>query len=126
MRSGTKYLRVASVIQIILGAASILLTHYLVGNGDVSIAGISAPEALGALILAYGMAVFQILAGLIGLMMADKKSLFTVFLGILLFLPQLVHFFNIKGNIGMILVNVVALAIPYLYLHNAWKNYRDN
>ena len=125
MRSGTKYLRVASIIQIILGAASILLTHYLVGNGDVSIAGISAPEALGALILAYGMAAFQILAGIIGLMMADKKSLFTVFLGILLFLPQLAHFFNIKGNIGMILVNIVALAIPYLYLHNAWKNFKE-
>ena len=125
MRSGTKYLRVASVIQIILGAASMLLTHYLVGNGDASIAGISAPEALGALILAYGMAVFQILAGIIGLMAADKKSLFTVFLGILLFIPQLAHFCSIKGNIGMILVNVIALAIPYLYLHNAWKNYKD-
>ena len=125
MRSGTKNLRIASIIEIILGAASILLTHYLVGAGDAAVAGISAPTALGFLMLAYGMAAFQVFAGLIGLMMADKKSAVTVVLGILLFLPQLAHFFNIKGNIGVILLNVIALAIPYYYLHSAYKNFKE-
>ena len=32
MRSGTKHLRIASVIQIILGIASIALTYFLVGS----------------------------------------------------------------------------------------------
>lgn len=124
MRNGTKYLRMASVLQILLGAASILLTHYLVG-GDASVAGISAPDGLLYLMLAYGMGAFQIVAGIIGLMNANKKSLLAVILGVLLFLPQLAHFFSIKGNIGLILINIVALAIPYFYLHSAYKNFRE-
>lgn len=44
MRSGTKYLRIASVIQIILGIASIALTYFLVGSltsKDLVVAGIT-------------------------------------------------------------------------------------
>lgn len=126
MRTGTKNLRVASVLELVMGAASLFLTHYLVGNGDVSVAGISAPTALGLLIAAYGLAVFQILAGIFGLMMADKKSMLTVILGVILFIPQLAHFLNIKGSIGMIIANIVLLVIPYLYLNSACKNFEAN
>ena len=126
MRAGTKNLRIASVLEIIIGAASLFLTHYLVGHGDVTVAGISAPTALGLLAAAYGLAVFQILSGIFGLMMADKKSLLTVVLGVALFIPQLAHFLNIKGSIGMIIVNIVILVIPYLYLNSAYKNFKAN
>lgn len=126
MKSGTKNLRIASVLEIIMGAASLFLTHYLVGHGDATVAGISAPTALGLLVAAYGLAIFQILAGIFGLMMADKKSLLTVFFGVALFIPQLAHFFNMKGSIGMILANIVVLVIPYLYLNSAYKNFKAN
>lgn len=44
MRSGTKHLRIASVIQIILGIASIALTYFLVESltsKDLVVAGIT-------------------------------------------------------------------------------------
>ena len=126
MKSGTKNLRIASVLEIIMGAASLFLTHYLVGHGDVTVAGISAPTALGLLVAAYGLAGFQILSGIFGLMMANKKSLLTVVLGVVLFIPQLAHFFNVKGSIGMIIANIVILVIPYLYLNSAYKNFKAN
>lgn len=126
MKSGTKNLRMASVLEIIMGAASLFLTHYLVGHGDAAVVGISAPTALGLLVAAYGLAVFQILSGILGLMMADKKSLLSVVFGGVLFIPQFFHFFNMRGSIGMILVNIIVLVIPYLYLSSAYKNFKEN
>ena len=63
-------------------------------------------------------------AGICGLALAKKKSLFTVILGVLLFVPQLVVFIHVQHNIALILVNAVMLLIPYYYLHSAWKNYK--
>ena len=117
MRSGTKHLRIASAIQIILGLGGILLTYFLIGQGDISNSGISAEHALLTLILA-----FQILAGLFGLLLSKKKSLFTVILGVLLFIPQLITFIHVKNDIALIIINAILLAIPYYYLHNAYKN----
>lgn len=96
MRSGTKHLRIASAIQIILGLGGILLTYFLIGQGDISNSGISAEHALLTLILTYCGHAFQILAGLFGLLLSKKKSLFTVILGVLLFIPQLITFIHVK------------------------------
>ena len=122
MRSGTKHLRIASAIQIILGLCSILLTYFLIGQGDISNSGISAEHALLTLILTYCGHAFQILAGLFGLLLSKKKSLFTVILGVLLFIPQLITFIHVKNDIALIIINAILLAIPYYYLHNAYKN----
>ena len=122
MRSGTKHLRIASAIQIILGLCGILLTYFLIGQGDISNSGISAEHALLTLILTYCGHAFQILAGLFGLLLSKKKSLFTVILGVLLFIPQLITFIHVKNDIALIIINVILLAIPYYYLHNAYKN----
>lgn len=124
MRSGTKHLRIASVLQILLGVGSFCAARFLVGEADVSGLGVSGEEALGILALTYGGYVFQVVAGLFGLILAGKKSLFTVILGVLLFVPQLVNFLHTEGNILLIVVNAVALVIPYYYLHNAWKNFK--
>ncbi len=72
MRSGTKHLRIASAIQIILGLGGILLTYFLIGQGDISNSGISAEHALLTLILTYCGHAFQILAGLFGLLLSRK------------------------------------------------------
>lgn len=53
MRSGTKNLRIASIIQIIIGAASIAATYFLIGAGDVSVTGIEPEKALGILVATY-------------------------------------------------------------------------
>ena len=122
MRSGTKHLRIASAIQIILGLGGILLTYFLIGQGDISNSGISAEHALLTLILTYCGHAFQILAGLFGPLLSKKKSLFTVILGVLLFIPQLITFIHVKNDIALIIINAILLAIPYYYLHNAYKN----
>lgn len=125
MRSGTKHLRIASVMQILLGAASLAATYFMIGAaGEAQLAGISAEAVLGVLVLTYASQAFQILAGICGLALAKKKSLFTVILGVLLFVPQLVVFIHVQHNIALILVNAVMLLIPYYYLHSAWKNYK--
>ena len=51
MRSGTKHLRIASVIQILLGAGSAVATYFLIGAGDVTVAGLDPEKALGILVL---------------------------------------------------------------------------
>ena len=86
MRSGTKHLRIASVLQIVLGVSSILLTYFLAGEADETTILVSGEEALWALVTAYAGGWFQVLAGLIGLALAKKKSILTVILGVILFL----------------------------------------
>lgn len=124
MRSGTKHLRIASVIQIILGLGSIVATYFLIGSASAEEIGTDGEKALLILVLTYGGQVFQVLAGVFGLLLSNKKSLFTVILGVLLFIPQLIAFIHVDGNIWLIIANVILLAIPYYYLHNAYKNYK--
>ena len=124
MRSGSKHLRIASIIQIVLGVISIMAARFLIGAGNIEDTGIEAEQALGILVLTYGGYIFQIFAGIFGLLLANKKSLFTVILGVLLYVPQLVTFLHLKGNIALIILNIVLLAIPYYYLHNAYKNFK--
>ena len=128
MRNGTKHLRIASIIQMILGVVSIALTYCLVGeltSEDLVIAGISGKEAIGILFATYAGAAFQIIAGIFGLLLSKKKSIITVIFGILLFIPQLLTFIHLDGNVLLIIVNIVLLLIPYYYLHNAYKNFKD-
>ena len=125
MRSGTKHLRIASVIQILLVAGSAVATYFLIGAGDVTVAGLDPEQALGIRVLTYGGQAFQVLAGLLGLLLSKKKSLLTVILGVLLFVPQLIAFLHVKNDIALILVNAVLLAVPYYYLHNAYKNFKE-
>ena len=124
MRSGTTGLRVASTLQIILGVTAILFTRFLLANGDAAAANLAGTAAMLSLMLAYGGAAFQILAGIVGLLQSCKKSLLTVIFGVLLYIPQLLHFLHVKHSIGLIVLNIVLLVLPYLYLHNAYKNYK--
>ena len=79
--------------------------------------------ALGGLTLLYVGYGFQILAGLLGICLAGRRSLLTVILGVLLFVVQLVGFLNTSGMVEIV-INIVLLVIPYYYLHNAYKIYR--
>ena len=121
MRKGTKHLRIASIIQIIIGIIGILITYYLIGEATIDI---DAKKALGILILTYASYAFQIIAGLFGLILAKKKSLFTVLLGLLLFTSQLIQFIHADNNILYIIINIVMLIFPYYYLHNAYLNFK--
>ena len=122
--SGTKGLRVTSIILILMGLASILLTYFLAHEVDASDITVSSLEALKSLILAYASAGFQVLVGLIGLILSKKRSIITVILGIILFITQLLYFMHLDGNFVLIGVNILVLVIPYYYLHSAYKNFK--
>ena len=122
MRSGTKHLRIASAIQILLGLGHLAFTYFLAGEWDGT--GADAETALGILAHSYGGYIFQVIAGLLGLLLSNKKSLLTVILGALLFVPQLVTFLHVQNSIPLIILNAILLLIPYYYLHNAVKNFK--
>lgn len=122
MRSGSKHLRIASLLQIVLGVGLLLFTRFLAGEWDGT--GADGETALGILVVTYGGYIFQIAAGLLGLLLSNKKSLITVILGVLLFIPQLITFLHVQHSIPLIILNAVLLAIPYYYLHNAVKNFK--
>ena len=124
MRSGTKGLRIASLLQIIFGVGYFFLARYLLGEGEVVLGDLSGEDALMTVLISYGGCAFQVIAGLIGLALANRKSLLTVILGILLFLPVLVNFIKTEGDVLTIVITAVTLVFPYLYLHNAWKNFK--
>ena len=78
------------------------------------------PTALFGLTALYVLNGFKILAGLLGLLLAGKKSLLTVIMGVILFVAQLWNFFQAGNGAIEIVINIVLLVIPYYYLHNAY------
>ena len=92
--------------------------------GEINLDNIKEEEAFFALIIAYLTAFLSILAGVACLVKSNKKSILTVIFGLILFIPQLINFINVKNDTLLIVVNIIALVIPYYYLHNAWKNYK--
>lgn len=125
MRSGTKSLRIASLIQIALGVVGILLVRVLLKDGDFSGISLTAGAAMGSLIAAYAGYGFQIFAGIAGLVLSNKKSKVTVIIGLLLFIPSIFALMRTNGNIALIIINVILLVFPFYYLMSAVKNYRD-
>ena len=128
-RKGCKHLRIASILVILLGVISILAVQLLLGASEAeTAAGLSESalkSALAGIVAIYAMNIFKIIAGLIGLVMSNKKSLLTVILGGLLFIIQLAAFFQIGSSIVEIVINIILLVIPYYYFHNAVRNYKD-
>ena len=125
MKEGTKGLRIASVLELVFGVVSIIMIQVLMKNGDASAANLSGGSSLMWLVFGYVAAGFQILAGIVGLACANKKSLLTIIFGIILYIPVLWHFFQIKGNISLILLNVVTLIVPYVYSRSAFLNFKN-
>ena len=124
MRSGTKMLRVASLLQIIFGVGYFFLARFLLGEGEVVLGDMSGEDALMTVLISYGGCAFQVIAGLLGLVLSNRKSLLTVILGIALFIPVLANFLQTQGDVVTIIITAVTLVFPYLYLHAAWKNYK--
>lgn len=128
-RKGCKHLRIASILVILLGMISILAIQLLLGASEAeTAAGLSESalkSALAGIVAIYAMNIFKIIAGLIGLIMSNKKSLLTVVLGGLLFIIQLAVFFQTGSSIVEIVINIILLVIPYYYFHNAVRNYKD-
>ncbi len=125
---GTKHLRIAGTLEILLGVLSIVAIWNLLGSGQ-NVEGLSDPQLqdafFGIVVGLYGANFFKILVGVIGICLANKKSKLTVALGALVFVAQLANFLTSGNGIVEIVLNIILLAIPYYYFHNALRNYRD-
>lgn len=126
-RSGSKHLRIAGVLEIILGIGSIIALRLLLGADESYelFSEAAAESALLGVLYIYVANIFKVLSGILGICLANKKSLLTVICGGLLFIAQLFTFFKSGQDMIQIIINIVLLAIPYYYLHNAVKNYRS-
>lgn len=94
MRIGTKHLRIASIIQILLGVGSLLAAYFMIGASDITDIGIDPEKALLVLILTYAGYFFQVLAGIFGLLLSKKKSLFTINSRCIVFYPSVSIFYS--------------------------------
>ena len=125
-RKGSKHLKIAGLLEILLGAVSILAIWMILGSGvTVDTTGMDLEGALFGIIGLYAFNAFKVIAGLIGIALSNKKSVLTVVLGVLLFVVQLASFFQTGSGLIEIVINIILLAIPYYYLHNAVRNFKD-
>lgn len=117
---------IAGLLEILLGVISILAIRGLLG-ADGAFTGITeeaAKDILFGLVGLYGGNIFKILAGLLGILLAGKRHLITVIMGLILFVVQLWSFVQVGNDMAQIIINIALLAIPYYYLYNAYKLYK--
>lgn len=126
MLKGSKHLRIAGMLEIVIGVLMLLFTWTLVGAGDFSavLNEGAASNALMSIVILYGFHIFEILAGIIGIVCANKKSALTLVLGLALFFINLWEFFSYGTDVMQIVMHAITLIVPYYYLHNAYCNFK--
>ena len=125
MLKGSKHLRISWFLEILIGVVMLLVTWFLVGNGDFSKVvneGLAA-NTLMSIIFFYGSHTTEIFTGIIGVLRANKRSYFALILGIILFVINLWEFFTYADmGILQIIMHALTLVVPYYYIHNAYRN----
>lgn len=125
MRKGSKHLRIAGFLEMVIGVVSIVLIRMLLTEGGDAVSDEAAKDALFGIVGLYVADGFKILAGLLGILLANKKSLLTVICGVVLFFAHLITFLQGGLDTTQIIIYALLMVIPYYYLHNAVRNYRD-
>lgn len=127
MRSGTKLLRIMSILELFIGILMIVFIRLLLAadmDYSLVLSDTVAANALWSVLAAYGVHVVEILGGIIGLINANKKSMLTVIMGVILFVLNLTDFVSHDGNMVQMVLQCLTLIVPGLYLTAAWNNYR--
>ena len=110
-------MRISALFEIALGSASLIAARFWIGTTNIVGRHVSHGDTTEA---------FQIAIGIIGVMNAEKGRMSTVIFGILAFIPQIAHFFHIKGSIILVLMNLAAFAVPVLYTFTAYKLFKGD
>lgn len=122
----SKHLKIAGFLEMLIGVSMIVFVWQLLGRDDPShMEDAKAMQAFMGVIGLYAIHMFEIIAGLIGIVKSKKGSLLTVLLGVILFLMNLVEFFMHTTNIIEIIIHALTLIVPYYYVHNAVKLFRN-
>ena len=118
-------MRISALLEIAMGSASLIAARFWIGTSNIVGRHVCHGDTTEAFALTYAFALLQIAIGIIGVMNAEKSSIITLIFGILAFIPQIAHFFHIKGSIILILINLVAFVVPVLYTLTAHKLFKQ-
>ncbi|MCQ5122443.1 hypothetical protein [Massilicoli timonensis] len=126
-RLGKKYLLAGGALEIAAGIISIVLIRFLLHQDEklVLFSNEVAHDALWGLVYIYGVNAFKILAGVIALICANKKSMLSVVLGILLFFAHGFAFLAKEQTLAELITNLIMILPAYFYLSGAIKNLRS-
>ena len=113
-------MRISALFEIALGSASLIAARFWIGTTNIVGRHVTHGDTTEAFTL------LQIAIGIIGVMNAEKGRMSTVIFGILAFIPQIAHFFHIKGSIILVLMNLAAFAVPVLYAFTAYKLFKGD
>lgn len=126
---GNRFLKVTGVLEILFGVASIAMILWVLSQNpaDFQVYGFNASDTLWTLVLIYGTAAIQIIAGVIGLLFSNnlKKAVLCQTFGIVLIVMQISCFGRYDTNAGSIVTNIISLIVPFLYYHGAAANKRQ-
>ncbi|WP_418290431.1 hypothetical protein, partial [Massilicoli timonensis] len=114
-------------LEIAAGIISIVLIRFLLHQDEklVLFSNEVAHDALWGLVYIYGVNAFKILAGVIALICANKKSMLSVVLGILLFFAHGFAFLAKEQTLAELITNLIMILPAYFYLSGAIKNLRS-
>lgn len=101
-RRGSKHLRIAATLELLMGAALIAGTFLGIGADTEfgGLVGLDPSKVLFGVSGMYAVNAFKVLTGLLGIALANKKSFLTVACGFICFIMQLSAFFQ-SGNGGL-------------------------
>lgn len=122
----SKHLKFAGIIEIVAGLAALAAIRGLLGP-EVS-ENFSHSDAwfsflgLGGSYIVYS---FVMLAGLFGVLLAEKNSPAPVIFGLILILIQIIQTVQSQGNTGVMIANSILLLLPLYYFYHAFKLYRN-
>ncbi len=125
-KTGSKYLKAAGILEVIMGIATIALALFLLSK-DTGFRIFSVKvgeEALWSLILLYAFAGFCILAGILGIVNANsrKHSGLLMIMGIVLIIIQVFHVVTGDLSVASVVVDVILMAVPAYYFYGAYLN----
>ena len=126
---GKKLLKVAGMLEVLFGIGIILMLLFVLSGSNVAVLkslGLSGEaQTFFNLFMAYAQAFINIIAGVLGLILADKPKHYKVnyFFGLVLILLVV---FNMRNkeltSIQVLISETFALLVPALYFYGAMKN----
>lgn len=125
MNKNAKYLRIASVLLIIMGVLSVALVLGIL-NAPEYLTEVKAngETVLKDVALNYAIVALYVVAGIVGLVLANKRSVVTVAFGVAVVLVQLWVCHNTTSTgIASYVANVIFLLPGVLYFSAALRSY---
>lgn len=124
-----KKLRITSILFIVWSVLSVILMLTVLNNEQFRSTIIAnAGTVLDNVALNYAICGLEIVAGIVGLALANKSSKVTVFFGILTLIEHVVVVvltYTSGGSVTNLVVNAVLTLVPIFYLLGALGNLKE-